>query len=360
MFHPRSPRAAWHVDRVKACYFGFGLVVGFLLASFAWTHVALDPPPIALSISARTRSISVFPCFSKGESDGTQTKHETNNQIIHSTNKVGAASTSSNGWKLIHVYVGTNATEEQAVHASSIPNAYFHSTKWFSQLRQDLLVSLLLRGKRDGYFVDLAANDAIRISNTYALETNFGWKGLAIEPNPLYWSGLSFRKCEVVGAVVGNRTGDELRFKFSKRAPPKGGLIGSDFDNKGGEQSRSSNSNEEQMRFTVSLAQVFERFHTPDVIDYLSLDVEGAEYFIMESFPFQRYKFNLLTVERADDRLCDLLSKHGYVRLKQLKRWGETIWMHTSAESIIDRSALLNIDTENYKYRENGNQFEAK
>jgi Methyltransferase FkbM domain len=359
MFHPRSPRA-WHVDRVKACYFGFGLIVGFLLASFAWTLVALDPP-IALSSNARTRPISVFPCFSRREGEGTQTNHDTSFQSIHSTNdKVGAASTSSNGWKLIHVYVGTNSTEEQAIRASSIPNAYFHSTKWFSQLRQDLLVSLLLRGKRDGYFVDLAANDAIRISNTYALETNFGWRGLAIEPNPIYWSGLSFRKCDVVGAVIGNRTGEELRFKFSKRAPPKGGLIGSNFDNKGGEQSRSSTSNEEQMRFTVSLAEVFERFHTPDVIDYLSLDVEGAEFFIMESFPFELYKFNLLTVERADDRLCALLSKHGYVRLKQLKRWGETIWMHTSAESIIDRSALLSIDTENYKYRENGNQLEAK
>ena len=36
----------------------------------------------------------------------------------------------------------------------------FESNQWFSQVRQDLVVSRLLKGKRKGYFVDLASNDA--------------------------------------------------------------------------------------------------------------------------------------------------------------------------------------------------------
>ena len=109
------------------------------------------------------------------------------------------------------------------------------------------------------------------------------------------------------------------------------------------------------MRFTVTLQDIFERFQTPSVIDYLSLDVEGAENFVMESFPFDRYLINALSVERADNKLCGLLQEHGYVQLKSLKRWGETLWVHSTVAATLDMRAL-DIDTENYKYRERGNQ----
>jgi len=66
------------------------------------------------------------------------------------------------GWKALHVYYG-NASH--AISASTIPNTAFASKQWYSQLRQDELVVQLLRGKRHGYFVDLAANDAMRYVN---------------------------------------------------------------------------------------------------------------------------------------------------------------------------------------------------
>ena len=222
-------------------------------------------------------------------------------------------------------------------------------------MRQDEVVSHLLHHKRHGYFVDLAANDAVRISNTYALETHWGWTGLAIEPNPVYWSGLSFRKCEVVAAVVAGPSSTDdpqqpqqpMRFKFPKRAPPQGGLVGADYDN----HEPGSTPEEDQMRYTVPLADILDRFHAPPVIDYLSLDVEGAESLVLQGFPFDRYRIRVLTVERAHATLAALLQSHGYVQLKQLKRWGETLWVHSLEQDALDRSAL-EIDTEHYKYRE--------
>ena len=113
-----------------------------------------------------------------------------------------------NGWKSIHVFYGN---QSHAIDESTIPEEYFHSNRWFSQFRQDEVVARLLKGKRNGFYIDLAANDAIRISNTYALEKYFGWKGLCLEPNPVYWSGLAYRNCEVVAAVVGATTIDRKR-----------------------------------------------------------------------------------------------------------------------------------------------------
>lgn len=353
---------------MNACCFSCGVLVGFLASSFIFmTAISFDPPltGILLFSSASGRTIGQ-PVENEKRSVRTTT-------LVDDTAAATLPPDKSNGWKLLHVYVGTNATVEHTAHASTIPKDFFFGSSvnsmhsplqhqppppqtqpvWFSQLRQDYLISKLLREKRGGYFVDLAANDAIRISNTFALETYFGWKGLAIEPNPVYWSGLAFRKCDVAAAVVGKATGEELRFKFPKRAAPKGGLVGQDFDNKEQADGKAAahDDDEDQMRFTVTIRDIFERFNTPRVIDYLSLDVEGAETFVMESFPFDRYRINLLTVERADATLCALLVRNGYIQLKQLKRWGETLWVHSAAASSVDMSAL-DIDTENYKYRE--------
>ena len=63
--------------------------------------------------------------------------------------------------------------------------------RWHSQAGQDRLVLKLLQGKTSGFFVDLAANDALHLSNTRALERDFGWRGLCIEGNPLLTTRLA-------------------------------------------------------------------------------------------------------------------------------------------------------------------------
>ena len=246
------------------------------------------------------------------------------------------------GWKNIHVFYGDNS---HMFDATDLPAPYFKANKWFSQYRQDEIVSKLLHGKRGGYFIDLAANDAVRLSNTYALETHFGWKGLCLEPNPIYWTGLSYRKCDVVAAIVGNRTMEEISFRFPRSKAPKGGILGGSFDNK------SDQWNEGHPRFTVSLLEVFQKFHVPKIIDYISLDIEGAEDLVMSSFPFVKYRFNVMTVERPSDALSTLLTANGYVLLKRIKKNTETLWVHNSILANLDTSAL-DIDSQNYKYND--------
>jgi Methyltransferase FkbM domain len=263
------------------------------------------------------------------------------------SNQTGSPPTEdSSGWKDIHIFFGSAAHLKDA---SSIPTPYFHANKWFSQFRQDEIVSRLLSGKRGGYFIDLAANDPVRISNTYALETHFDWSGLCLEPNPVYWSGLSYRKCHVVGAVIGNQRMDEIYFRFPKDKAPQGGILGDQFDNK------KDNLNEGHSRYTVTLLEIFDRFHVPTVIDYISLDIEGAEEWVMSSFPFSQYRFNVMTVERPSSTLSQILTINGYIQLKAIRRATETLWVHQAILEQVDMTAL-EIDSQNYKYRENTDQ----
>jgi hypothetical protein len=76
------------------------------------------------------------------------------------------------------------------------------------------------------------------------------------------------------------------------------------------------------------------------------LDTEGAEDLVMKSFPFDKYRFNIITLERPSDTLKDLLTQHGYQFLRLLKaNSGDTLWMHKSMEGLLDVKASCKIDT---------------
>jgi hypothetical protein len=229
------------------------------------------------------------------------------------------------GWKTINVFYGSTQHFE-----SLLPS----KQKYYSQARQDEVVLSLLRNKTNGYFVDLASNDATTLSNSYALEKHYGWKGLCIEPNPTYWYNLTHarKNCELVGAVVGRNRMDQVDFKFN--GLEHGGIVGDGFDN-GSHLKHSTNK-----EYTVTLPEIFRKFDVPKVIDYLSLDVEGAEEFIMTEFPLIDYRIRIMTIERPKEKLREYLESHGYVEILRLSRWGETLWIHSSFEAHMDITHL--------------------
>jgi hypothetical protein len=176
------------------------------------------------------------------------------------------------------------------------------------------------------YFVDLASNDAASFSNTLHLEQN-GWKGLCIEPNPRYWYRLAaYRQCTIVGAFVGGtEDGKEVDVILSNHV--YGGIVGEGFDN---EKKRA-----EEKRNLVSISTVFQETQVPTVIDYMSLDVEGAETLVMQDFPFDTYKISFLTIERPKDDLRELLKKNGYKTIhKDISNFGETLWFHEKSVAL--------------------------
>ena len=55
-----------------------------------------------------------------------------------------------------------------------------------SQVSQDLFVINVLKGKREGYFIEIGSHDAIYINNTFVLENKYDWKGLMIDYDNTY------------------------------------------------------------------------------------------------------------------------------------------------------------------------------
>ena len=223
---------------------------------------------------------------------------------------LGTSSTSSQPghWKTLSMWV---------VSSDIIPSG----PAYHSQVGQDASVIKCFEGKHNGFFVDLAANDPVTLSNTLTLERDYGWKGICIEANPIYWSRLAHRKCQLFGVVVGQNNVDQLDVALQNRGV-YGGIVGSQFDNK--------QKTSETKRRTVSLEKVLLHGSAPPIIDYLSLDVEGAEEFIMKRFPFGKYRFNLMTIERPSNLLQEILKNHSYIYMRDHGGFGDQMWRHES------------------------------
>ena len=208
---------------------------------------------------------------------------------------------------------------------SNVSDTAFESQ---SQVGQDQVILRLFNaherngGETERYFIDLASNDAIELSNTLHLEQN-GWRGLCLEPNPIYWYGLAaHRKCLVLGTFVGG-TEDGLEVDVSLDNGVFGGIVGDDFDNKpDGQKTR-------EKRNLLTISSALKIANPPKIIDYLSLDVEGAESIVMENFPFDEHAIRFATVERPKKQLRELLERNGFRHVNlTLSSWGETIWYH--------------------------------
>jgi hypothetical protein len=262
------------------------------------------------------------------------------------------------GWQIIHVYHGPPPDDRSFPStAETMDPQQQHpppATKWHSQAHQDEIIAGLFRNRTSGYYIDLAANDAIELSNTYALERYYHWTGLCIEPNPIYWYNLSYyrRRSHIVAAVVGNASHahEEIYFRFP--AGDHGGIANDGFNNGKRWQSES------QKKFTVPLVDILQRFRAPPVIEYLSLDVEGAETYILQNFPWINrsrtdigtdtgrhptqptapppppttitgsYHIKVMTAERLRGTIRQFIKDHHYRFIRKLTRWGESLWVH--------------------------------
>ena len=80
---------------------------------------------------------------------------------------------------------------------------------------------------------------------------------------------------------------------------------------------------------TKTLEQILDQIDAPDVIDYLSIDVEGAEDRILGRFPFDRYTFTTITIERPSASLQNILKVNGYILMKHMPGV-DNFYMHKS------------------------------
>jgi FkbM family methyltransferase len=187
--------------------------------------------------------------------------------------------------------------------------------KSVSQLGQDLWVLEQTGYKRGGFFVEFGATDGVLLSNTYLLEKEFGWKGICAEPNPRFYTHLKAnRTCTVTDECIAGTTGREVEFIL---ADDFGGLAEYASSDMHADKRAAFRKAGKTIRLrTICLDDLLENHGAPREIDYLSIDTEGSEFEILSTFPFGKWRIELITVEHnftaQRKNIRDLLSRHGY------------------------------------------------
>ncbi|HAR63366.1 MAG: FkbM family methyltransferase [Candidatus Margulisiibacteriota bacterium] len=183
----------------------------------------------------------------------------------------------------------------------------------YSQAGQDLFVTTFYSNKKNGYFVEIGASDGITNSNTFILEEKYDWKGICIEPNSEFEKLINNRKCLCVNACLSDRV-EEIDFLEDGNPVAKGlsGIV----KYLGTYKPEGTNYKLTTTRFLDVLIE----HNAPNLIDYLSIDTEGSEYIILKDFPFEIYRFGVITVEHNSEKekrsdLYNLLTSNNYLRV---------------------------------------------
>ncbi len=202
---------------------------------------------------------------------------------------------------------------------SSFLEKFIHKiTSSKSQLFQDLFVLYCMNNKENGFFVEFGATDGYSLSNTYLLEKEYGWKGILAEPAKIWKPKLlKNRNCFIEDKCVWTKSGEIIQFIETDTAELSTIDLFVDADRHS--QNRKGRKTYEVE--TISLNDLLKKYNAPAVIDYLSIDTEGSEFDILNSFNFSGYKINIITVEHnateKREMIFDLLTSKGYKRVFQ-------------------------------------------
>ncbi len=182
--------------------------------------------------------------------------------------------------------------------------AQTEQTTYYGQFEQDKwLESNVFKGKRNGIFVDVGAYDGIEGSNTYFFAKERGWTGICVEPQPDLYELVVARRpeCVPIKACITDKEGT-VKFLYVKGLAAKqlSGIFEL-YDPRhlqkiegalavyGGEKELIEVA-------TIPLATVLQQNNIKHV-DYLSIDVEGAEMLVLKSIDFNACAIDVISVE---------------------------------------------------------------
>jgi FkbM family methyltransferase len=193
----------------------------------------------------------------------------------------------------------------------------------YSQIGQDKWVVEKTKGKRNGYFIEIGAVDGVYLSNTYLLETQYGWTGVCIEPSSKYGDLIKNRSSLCFPVCLSDKAGEVV--EFVEGTTEKWGTDESHHTLSGIQKYFNAHQTKGitiKLR-TRTLEDVLIAANAPTDIDYMSIDTEGSELIILKNFPFNKYKIKLITIEHSyvepqRTLIRELLTKNGYKHVHQL------------------------------------------
>lgn len=185
-----------------------------------------------------------------------------------------------------------------------------------SEAGQDRFLDARVFGGAIGrVFVEVGGLDGETGSNTLFFERNRGWTGLLVEASPgLAAQARRTRRCEVACCAAGGAEGVGRFIEVLEGFRQMSGLL-EGYDPELLAAVRAHPCHKERIREVPvrSLAGILDAAGIR-AVDYLSIDIEGAERVALEAFPFDRIPVGAWTVENnsGDPAIPRLMARNGF------------------------------------------------
>ena len=204
----------------------------------------------------------------------------------------------------------------------------------FGEVAKLLLVLLHTSGGAPGSFVEIGAHDGITISNTLLLESCWGWAGLLVEADPDNWHALS-------------RSGRASHLEHAAVCAAGMGVVNMSINRGYGVFSGMDGKTREHAtkllrarripppeRVEVPCARLdtlMARAKLPTRVNFLSLDVEGAELEVVSTVDVGRFDLVLVELDghdRGKDKSVNEKLSQAGLAYTGLRIWTSLLFAH--------------------------------
>lgn len=184
-----------------------------------------------------------------------------------------------------------------------------------SQAGQDLVVDQVMKGKRNGTFVDVGGYDGITGSNTFFLEAYRGWTGALVEPVPSQLAKAeTIRRCPCHDVAVAAEEGEADFIEISEGYTQMSGLAKTYDKNLLTTVRKNKQHKENTLKVkTKPLSAILNDAGIPNP-DFVSLDIEGGELACLKAFPFADHDVAIWSIENntGTPEIKKLMDANGY------------------------------------------------
>lgn len=213
----------------------------------------------------------------------------------------------------------------------------------------------------NGIFIEIGAYNGYEYSTTYLLEQTYGWRGLLIEGSSMYFRGL-------------NNSGRERSYKINKVVCKSSneviynelalGLSGLKKYSPESRKAYLKSLNSVEVNVTChSMKEIISDYHLTH-IDVFSLDVEGAEAELLDTFDWSvlvrlwLIETNYhLGIDQAieDENVRKIMRSHGYILIyKPIPPGVNEVWLNPHYDELV--KPLLEVEKK--YYNDNGKDCE--
>lgn len=171
---------------------------------------------------------------------------------------------------------------------------------YYGQFDTDRFIEEYFPENYVGNCIEVGAVDGIHLSNTYMFELK-GWNCLCIEPQPGfgYFDSLRSNRSNALNFAISSISADDVSFNVvSLNDSPSNAISGLSVDQRLMDQHAHMNPSVNEISVsTRRLDWCIENYFNHETIDFISIDVEGTELDVLDSFDINAYSTRLIVVE---------------------------------------------------------------